>query len=78
MLKEIKIIDNDGIEIKPDTDNLVVVPVKGKNEFITVEDAKDLVRVIQGQINIIEAQNVCKKRYGKHKEDIDCKTGCST
>ena len=78
MLEEIKIIDENNIEIKPDKDNLVVVPVNNKNEFVSVEAAKDLIRVLQGQINIIEAHNVSKKRFGKHKENIDCKTGCST
>lgn len=79
MLKDIKIIDESGIEIKPDKDRLVVIPVKGKNEFIDVEAAKDLVRIIQGQINMIEA-GIIERKTGniKHKTDINSKTGSTT
>jgi len=73
MVKEIKVIDKN--EIFDNKNNLVVLPYNGNNNFITVEEAQDLVSILKGQINIIEAKNVRDKSDGKNKTGITRKTG---
>jgi hypothetical protein len=79
MVEDIKIIDDKGIIIKPDKKNLVCIPVNGRNEFVTIGDARDLIRIIQGQLNILKVQqNERKTGSCKCETHIDSKTGCST
>ena len=79
MLKDIKIIDEEGIEIKPDKDNLVVLPYGNQRIYLTEGEAKNIIRILKGQLNILEAQKIERKTgCGKHKKHITCKTGCTT
>jgi len=76
MLDEIKILDDNENEIMPQKKNLVTIPVNGKHEFITVPEARNIIKILIGQINIIEAQKVERKTgYRKHNENINHKTG---
>jgi hypothetical protein len=62
MLKEIKIIEKEtGAEILPEKENLVCIPINGKIEFVTIQDAQDLLKIIRGQLNIIRAQRIERK-----------------
>jgi len=90
MLKEIKIIDGDEREITP-TQKLVALPDgNGSFKFITKEEAEfllrfpgaelneDVKRIIQGQLNIMEAQKIVNKERGRKREtNINRKTGCT-
>lgn len=79
MVKDIKIIDKNNIEINPDLNNkLVLIPVNGKQEFITTEQARVLLNIIKGQLTILEAEKVVRRTGdGKHKIHSHSKTGCS-
>lgn len=74
MLRDIKIIDETGNKIEP-VNNQIVLPFGDEKKFISVEMAEDIIRILRGQINII---NVSKTGNGKHTTHIDRKTGCST
>lgn len=74
MLKEIKIIDETGNKIEP-VNNQVVLPFGDEKKFISVETAENIIRVLRGQINII---NVNKTSGGEHTTHIDRKTGGAT
>lgn len=76
MVKEIKIVDENNNEIKP-TNNVCVLPVNGKHEFINIEQAENIIRILRGQINIIKAGNVDRKRKGEYSDNITRKT-CGT
>jgi len=92
MLKEIKIIDRDGNKIEPEKNSLIVLPKEDNQfEFITEEEARnmlnnlghilteDIKRIIQGQLNILEAEkSVRKERSREYKQDINRKTGITT
>lgn len=68
MLKDIKIVDNSDKEIKPKND-LVVLPFKGNNEYITYDEAKNLMRILQGQILSIEVnQHDRRASNSEHKK----------
>lgn len=77
MVKEIKIVNKDE-EIKP-VNNLCVLPVNGKHEFVNVEQAENIIQILRGQINIIKAENVRSigGRKGEDKGNITRKTGCA-
>jgi len=78
MLKEIKIIDDNENEIMIEKENLVTIPINGKNEFVSTCVAENLIKIIRGQLNILEAEKIVRKTGdGKHKENINRKTGCS-
>jgi len=91
MLREIKIIDDSGVEIKPEKNNLIVLPKENNQfEFISEDQARnmlenighiltdDIKRIIRGQLNILEAEKIVRKTGdGKHKENINRKTGCT-
>jgi hypothetical protein len=80
MLKEIKVIDRDGNQIIPDKkSNLITIPVNGRIEFVDVQTAKDLISIIRGQLNILEAQRIERKTGNrKHTTHIDGKENSST
>lgn len=72
MLKDIKIVDDSDNEIKPKND-LVAFRYKGNTEFIPYEEAKQLVRLLQGQIYCIEAKQIDGgASHSKHKEYNNC------
>ena len=78
MLREIKIIDDNENEIMIEKENLITIPVNGKNEFVSINVAKNLIKIIRGQLNILEAEKIVRKTGdGKHKENINRKTGCT-
>lgn len=76
MVKEIKVIDENNNEIKQ-VGNVCVLPVNGKQEFINVEQAENIIRILRGQINIIKAGNVSRRRKGEDTGNITRKT-CGT
>ena len=63
MVKEIKIIDDDNNEIIP-VKNMVCLPFKANKEFISVEEAENIIRILRSQINILRVQNVSKTSDG--------------
>ena len=78
MLREIKIIDDSGVEIKPEKNNLIVLPYGNQRIYLEKNEAKNIIRILQGQLNILEAEKIVRKTGdGKHKENINRKTGCS-
>lgn len=64
MLEEIKITDKN-VEIKPDENSLIVIPVGDKKEFVTAEQAEELERLIRAQLNLIKA-----RKHGNRKTGI--------
>lgn len=74
MLKDIVITENDETIIRPDKDNLIVLPIRDKKEFITEAEAKDIIRLLRGQLILL---NVGRKGKGKDKIHSYRKTGCT-
>lgn len=78
MLKDIIIIDDETEEeIKPDNDKIILPYGKEKFE-ISVNEAKNIINILQGQLNIIEEQKklVSTKSNDKHTTRITRETGC--
>lgn len=78
MLKEIKIIDDDGKEIKSDKNDLVIIPLETGNVFVSYEKAKEIHKIIEGQLLLIEENNVGSESSVKYKNNPERKTGSAT
>ena len=64
MLEEIKIVDKDNIEIKPDKDDQIVIPVGDKKEFVSVAQAEEIERLIRAQLNLIKVRKHGNRKTG--------------
>lgn len=68
MVKNIKIVNHKNEEIKPDNDDLVVIKINGRTEYVNEYQAENIERFIKSQLNILKGRKKVDRRTG-HTED---------